>query len=92
MIFVVLGAVSELEKNLIKERVHMGLNRARKQGKRLGRPTVIVDREKIRQCAAAGQSIKSIAKQHGIARATVRDILGRGRVAKNPTGNATASH
>jgi DNA invertase Pin-like site-specific DNA recombinase len=56
----------------------------RGSSKRLGRPTVIVDREKVRQCAAAGQSIKSIAKQHGIARATVRDILGRSRVAKNP--------
>src|SRR6201993_5163006 len=72
MIFTVLGAVAELERNLIKERVHMGISRARKQGKRLGRPTVIVDREKIRTCAAAGQSIKAIAKAHGIARATVR--------------------
>jgi DNA invertase Pin-like site-specific DNA recombinase len=84
MIFTVLGAVAELERNLIRERVSMGINRARKQGKRLGRPTVVVDREKIREYAAAGQSIKAIAKEHGIARATVRDILGRARVAKNP--------
>ena len=38
MIFTVLGAVAELERNLIKERVHMGISRARKQGKQLGRP------------------------------------------------------
>src|ERR1041385_8688027 len=31
MIFTVLGAVAEFERNLIKERVHMGLSRARKQ-------------------------------------------------------------
>ena len=37
MIFTVSGAVAELERNLIKERVHMGISRARKQGKRLGR-------------------------------------------------------
>src|SRR5262249_8044919 len=40
MIFTVLGAVAELERNLIKERVHMGISRARKQGKALGRPKV----------------------------------------------------
>jgi DNA invertase Pin-like site-specific DNA recombinase len=87
MIFTVLGAVAELERNLIKERVQMGISRARKQGKRLGRPTVIVDREKVSQSAAAGQSIKSIARENGIARATVRDILGRSRVAKNLSGS-----
>ena len=37
MILTVLGAVAELERNLIKERVQMGINRARKQGKQLGR-------------------------------------------------------
>jgi DNA invertase Pin-like site-specific DNA recombinase len=39
MIFTILGAVAELERNLIKERVHMGISRARKEGKQLGRPT-----------------------------------------------------
>lgn len=38
MIFTVLGAVAELERNLIKERVQMGISRARKQGRRLGGP------------------------------------------------------
>src|SRR5262249_10131976 len=46
MIFTVLGAVAELERNLSKERVHMGISRARKQGKRLGRPKRVFDREK----------------------------------------------
>jgi DNA invertase Pin-like site-specific DNA recombinase len=32
MIFTVVGAVAELERNLIKERVHMGISRARKEG------------------------------------------------------------
>ena len=53
--------------------------------------SAIVDREKIRQGAAAGQSIKSLANQWGIARATVRDILGRGRVAKNLAASGEAS-
>jgi DNA invertase Pin-like site-specific DNA recombinase len=48
MIFTVLGAVAELERNLIRERVHMGISRARKQSKQLGRPKRIFDREKAR--------------------------------------------
>ena len=36
MIFTVLGAVSELERNLIVERVHSGLRHARAKSKRLG--------------------------------------------------------
>src|SRR5215510_5481999 len=51
MIFTVLGAVAELERNLIKERVHMGISRARKEGKQLGRPKRIFDREKARVLA-----------------------------------------
>jgi len=35
----VLGAVAELERNLIKERIATGLGRARKQKKTLGRPS-----------------------------------------------------
>ena len=38
MVFTIIGAVAELERSLIRERVVMGLARARKQGKRLGRP------------------------------------------------------
>jgi DNA invertase Pin-like site-specific DNA recombinase len=82
--FTVVAAFSELEKGIIKERVQAGVDRARSEGKRLGRPTVIIDRERVRQCAVQGQSIKSIAKENGIARSTVRDILGRARVAKSP--------
>jgi DNA invertase Pin-like site-specific DNA recombinase len=35
--FIIIGAVAELERDMITERVHLGLDRARKQGKKLGR-------------------------------------------------------
>src|SRR5262249_28035637 len=38
MIFTVIGAVAELERSLIRERVMMGLECAKRQGKKLGRP------------------------------------------------------
>jgi DNA invertase Pin-like site-specific DNA recombinase len=87
MVFTVIAAVAELERSIIRERVQAGVDRARKQGKRLGRPSAIVDRERIRECAASGQSIKSLAKEWGIARATVRDILGRARGGRNRSQN-----
>jgi DNA invertase Pin-like site-specific DNA recombinase len=40
LVFTVLGAVAELERSLIGERVRMGLQSARKKGKRLGRPPI----------------------------------------------------
>jgi len=47
MIITVLGALAELERNLIKECVHMGISRARKQGRALGRPRVDLDRLQV---------------------------------------------
>src|SRR5260221_7878021 len=47
MVFTVLGAVAELERSLIAERVRGGLRNARAKGKRLGRPRIVVDRARI---------------------------------------------
>src|SRR6266436_4896166 len=77
MVFTVIAAVAELERSIIRERVQAGVDRARRQGKRFGRPNVIANREKIARLKAEGRSIKSIAKECGIARATVRSILFR---------------
>jgi DNA invertase Pin-like site-specific DNA recombinase len=66
MIFTVLGAVAELERNLIKERIHMGITRARKQGTRLGRPRVAIDPLQVAGLRARGFSWNQIAKELGI--------------------------
>src|SRR5881409_1310943 len=70
MIFTILGAVAELERNLIKERVQMGIYRARKQGKQLGRPRVEVDPRQIAGLRANGHSWNEIADKLGIGRGT----------------------
>ncbi len=75
MIFTVLGAVAELERNLIKERVHMGLSRARKQGKRLGRPQRIFDREKARTMLTS-MSAREVSRQLGVSRGVIERALG----------------
>ncbi len=62
MIFTVLGAVAELERNLIRERVSMGISRARRQGKQLGRPKRLVDRERVLSLYAQHRSYRIVAK------------------------------
>jgi DNA invertase Pin-like site-specific DNA recombinase len=89
MVFTVIAAVAELERAIIRERINAGVERARRQGKRFGRPGVVVDREKVATLKAAGHSIKAIAKECGIARSTVRGILAR--VAESGPGAADAS-
>src|SRR5246500_3955459 len=74
MIFTVLGAVAELERNLIKERVNMGISRARKQGKQLGRPKRIFDREKARTMLQS-MSIREVARRLGVSRGVVERAL-----------------
>src|SRR5262244_206331 len=54
MVFTVLGAVAELERSLIAERVRAGLRNARAKGKKLGRPRVIVDRVEMGRLRAQG--------------------------------------
>lgn len=70
MVFTVLGAVAELERSLIGERVASGLARARKHGKQLGLPRVIVDRE-VRQLQKDGYSVRAIAVQSVVQARTV---------------------
>src|SRR6202790_4699764 len=56
MVFTVLGAVAELERSLIVERVRAGLRHARAKGKRLGRPKKYVDEAQIASLRAPGHS------------------------------------
>src|SRR5689334_23137843 len=85
MIFTVLGAVAELERNLIKERVHMGISRARKQGKPLGRPRVDVDPLQVAGLRARGKSWNQIARQLQIGKGTAQRAFDN--LPKNPHGS-----
>ncbi len=71
MIFTVLGAVSELERNLIIERVHAELRHARAKGKRLGRPRKRGDATVIKSRRASGASWRTIAREMKLSVGTV---------------------
>ena len=66
MVFTVLGAVAELERSLIVERVKAGLRNARAKGKRLGRPRISVDALEIARLRAGGRSLREIARDLGL--------------------------
>ena len=65
MVFTVLGAVAELERSLIAERVKAGLRNARAKGKKLGRPRVAVDAARVAALRARGHSWAAIAYELG---------------------------
>ena len=71
MVFTVLGAVAELERSLIAERVRAGLRNARAKGKHLGRPRVSVDAAQVARLRASGQSWRAIA---GVLRVSVGTV------------------
>ena len=71
MVFTVLGAVAELERSLIVERVRAGLRHARAKGKKLGRPKKHVDVAQIASLRACGDSWRTISRKMGISVGTV---------------------
>jgi DNA invertase Pin-like site-specific DNA recombinase len=74
-LFTIVSAVAQLERDLIRERVTAGIRNARANGKKLGRPKSGVDRERILELKAHGQSLRQIAATLGIGYGTVRARL-----------------
>jgi DNA invertase Pin-like site-specific DNA recombinase len=71
MVFTVLGAVAELERSLIVERVKAGLRNARAKGKKLGRPKKVMNSAQIVGLRAQGLPWRAIAGQLGVGLATL---------------------
>jgi len=72
LMFQIVAAMAEFEPALIQERVRAGLRNARAQGKRLGRPRIVVDVAKISPLRAQGHSWASIGGELGIGEGTAR--------------------
>jgi DNA invertase Pin-like site-specific DNA recombinase len=72
MVFTVLGAVAELERSLIVERVKAGLRNARAKGKTLGRPRIGVDAARIAKLRSAGRSWSAICREMDLSKGTAQ--------------------
>jgi putative DNA-invertase from lambdoid prophage Rac len=72
----VIAAVAEFELDLLRERTHAGLTRARAEGKQLGRPPALTDAqaETVRLRLAKGVSVSELAREYGVGRATVQRL------------------
>ena len=68
---VIVGAIAELERSLIVERVRAGMRRAKLEGRRIGRAPLNIDRDKIVRDRRSGMSLRQVARKHGISRASV---------------------
>ncbi len=74
-IVVIIGAIAELERSLIVERVRAGMRRARLEGRHIGRPSLDLDRVTIFQDRRQGMSLGQIARTHRASRATIHRII-----------------
>jgi DNA invertase Pin-like site-specific DNA recombinase len=73
--FGMLGIFAEFEREIIRERVHAGLARAREQGRVGGRPPVPPAKiARVRRLLADGASVRKTAKAVGVAPSTVSKI------------------
>jgi len=78
---VIIGAIAELERNLIIERVRAGMRRARLEGRRIGREPLNVDRQALLRDRTRGMSLTDLAKAYRISRTSVCRVLREHRVA-----------
>jgi DNA invertase Pin-like site-specific DNA recombinase len=86
-IFTIISAVSQLERDLICERVSAGIRNARAKGKHLGRPRQYVDIDRITEMQAEGKSLRQIAAALGCGYGTIRERL-QSNERKTPHENA----
>lgn len=82
--FTVIAAMAQLERDIIRERVKAGLDRARARGVRLGRPRVVVTAARIATLRTDGLSIGEIARRVPCSRSTIRRLLRTAPAADRP--------
>lgn len=72
----VLAAVAEFELDLLRERTHAGLARAKAEGKAMGRPPALKPQQQrqVMERLQAGEPIASLARAFGVGRATVQRL------------------
>lgn len=76
LLLTMLAAVAEMERDLIRERTRAGLERAKADGKVLGRrPTTTQQQQaQIKARLAAGKSITAVAREFGVSRGTIYNV------------------
>ncbi|RQQ24596.1 recombinase family protein [Burkholderia stagnalis] len=76
----VLAAVSQFERDLLIERTHAGLARAKAEGKKLGRRDALTPEQKaeIQMKLAAGATARGLAKEYAVSHPTILKVAQHG--------------
>ncbi|MDD3531670.1 MAG: recombinase family protein [Candidatus Pacebacteria bacterium] len=83
-----LGALAEFERELTRERIKDGMDRARAQGKAIGRPETALESTLAAETYARVKSYRKAAKELGVSEATVRRRVKRGAPSSLNTNEA----
>jgi DNA invertase Pin-like site-specific DNA recombinase len=71
----IIGAIAELERSLIVERVKAGMRRAKLEGRRIGRAPLNINREEVVSDRRSGMSLTQVSMKHRISRASVCRLM-----------------
>jgi len=74
-VVIIVGAIAELERSLIVERVRAGMRRARLEGRHIGRPSLQLDPAAILRDRLRGQSLGQLARSYRVSRTTIHRVL-----------------
>jgi DNA invertase Pin-like site-specific DNA recombinase len=75
LLFHMVGAVAQFERDLIVERVRAGIAHAKAIGKRIGRPRAEIDQKEVLKLRASGKSLRKIARILNVPVSRVRRAL-----------------
>jgi DNA invertase Pin-like site-specific DNA recombinase len=74
-VLAIIACIAKQERIRLSERVKAGLDRARSQGKVVGRPKIVVNRDKVVELHEQGLSQWDISQKLGVSRASVGRII-----------------
>jgi DNA invertase Pin-like site-specific DNA recombinase len=80
LLFHIMGAVAQFERDLIAERVRAGIAHARALGKRIGRPPAVVNTVEVSTLRKQGMSLRAVARKLDIPVSRVRRAISRQRL------------
>lgn len=94
MTMAVISAVSEMERDLLIERTSAGLQRAKAEGKKLGRKPKLTtdDRSQIMALKAEGASLAVLAKRFGVSRSAIQHVAREWKPPVTEDRSAPLSH
>jgi DNA invertase Pin-like site-specific DNA recombinase len=74
-VVVIIGAIAELQRSLIVERVRAGMRRAELEGRHIGRKALVLDRAAILRDQQRGESLGQLVKSYRVSRTTIHRVL-----------------